>query len=195
MKSLCLASGSPRRADLLTQLGYQFAVVKPDIPEQQQPQETAGAYVERLAREKALAGFALLSAPAVVMGADTLLVLNDQVLEKPRDKAHFISMFTLLSGNTHEVLTAVAVTDGEQTRTIKVCTKVSFKSITPAEMEAYWRTGEPADKAGGYGIQGIGGRFVTTISGSYFAVVGLPLYETEQLLTSFGLLSAFGSDV
>ncbi|RUO66109.1 septum formation protein [Pseudidiomarina planktonica] len=195
MKSLVLASGSPRRADLLTQLGYQFSIVKPNIIEQQQPSESAPAYVERLAREKAEAGLQLLSAPAVVIGSDTLLVLNNQVLEKPRDKAHFMSMFQALSGATHEVLTAVAVTNGEQTRTIRVSTKVSFKVVTTAEMEAYWHTGEPADKAGGYGIQGIGGRFVTTINGSYFAVVGLPLYETEQLLTSFGLVSAFGSTV
>ncbi|MEX1222869.1 MAG: Maf family protein [Idiomarina sp.] len=195
MTSLVLASGSPRRADLLTQLGYKFSVVTPNIIEQQQPQESAQTYVERLAREKALAGLQLLPAPAVVIGSDTLLVLNNQVLEKPRDKAHFIDMFSALSGATHEVLTAVAVTNGEQTRTIRVSTKVSFKVISTAEMVAYWNTGEPADKAGGYGIQGIGGRFVTTLDGSYFAVVGLPLYETEQLLTSFGLVSAFGSTV
>lgn len=195
MKTLCLASGSPRRAELLTQLGYAFSVVKPNIPEQQQAGEDARAYVARLAREKAQAGLQLAAQGCVVLGSDTLLLLDQQVLEKPLDQGHFEQMFQQLSGRTHQVLTAVAVTDGEQVAEVVVCTEVSFKTLTHDEITTYWATGEPADKAGGYGIQGMGGRFVTHISGSYFAVVGLPLYETDLLLQQFNVSSTFGSSM
>jgi len=195
MTTLYLASGSPRRAELLTQLGYTFEIVKPNIPEQQQVGEAPQHYVARLAREKAQAGLALAQSQAVVLGSDTLLQLDEQVLEKPLDQNHFEQMFTQLSGRTHQVLTAVAVTDGEQTRELVVCTEVTFKTLQQPEILRYWATGEPQDKAGGYGIQGIGGRFVTHINGSYFAVVGLPLYETDSLLQQFNLSSTFGSSM
>ncbi|WP_034727867.1 Maf family protein [Pseudidiomarina sediminum] len=180
---LVLASGSPRRFELLQLLDRPFTVVRPDVPEQQALGETAQAYVERLARSKAAAGANLVQAPdAVVIGADTVVVCDQQVLEKPRDEADFQSMMQRLSGRTHQAMTAVAVHHQGVTQARVVVTQVSFKVLSAKEIQAYWATGEPLDKAGGYGIQGHAGKFVTHIEGSYLAVVGLPLYETEQLL-------------
>lgn len=188
MTSLFLASASPRRRELLAQLGYQFTVIHPDILECQAPGEDAHAYVARLAQQKAQAGLSLTGqADAVVVGADTVVVSQGQVLEKPRDFAHFKAMLEQLSGTTHQVLTGVAVAAAERCRVEVVTTDVQFRDITAAELSTFWATGEPKDKAGGYGIQGWAGRFVMQLSGSYSAVVGLPLYQTEQLLWQFGL--------
>jgi septum formation protein len=112
-------------------------------------------------------------------------VIDNQSLGKPIDKQDFTHTLKRLSGNTHQVLTAIAFATPEKVLSCVVSTDVTFKILNDAEIDAYWQTGEPQDKAGGYGIQGLGGRFVTHISGSYFAVVGLPLYETEQLLNTF----------
>ncbi|MCH8537497.1 MAG: Maf family nucleotide pyrophosphatase [Alkalimonas sp.] len=181
-KSIGLASASPRRRELLSQLQQPFELIKIDVDEQMSEDESALDYVRRLAVSKARAGAEQVLARLPVLGADTIVVIDGQVLGKPHDKAHFMQMMQWLSGRQHQVHTAVAIICGDQQLDVVVSTQVHFCVLTSAMMEAYWQTGEPVDKAGGYGIQGIGGKFVTRIEGSYSAVVGLPLYETEQLL-------------
>lgn len=205
--SLVLASGSPRRKELLTQLGYEFSVLVTDIEEQQQPDEDAQAYVQRLSLDKAKAALNLIaeqepnsdstvslgsdntaslgSGNIVVLGSDTVVVSQGQVLEKPNDLADCKRMLTQLSDQRHQVMTAVSVVSADKHKTEIVITDVWFKPLSEQEIEKYWQTGEPCDKAGSYGIQGLGGRFVTRIEGSYYAVVGLPLFETDQLLQEF----------
>ncbi|WP_261816073.1 Maf family protein [Vibrio gallicus] len=188
-KSLILASGSPRRKELLSQLGYDFTIRISDIEEQIQQGELAKDYVMRLAQQKAEAVYSSLSSPDQathqVLGADTVVTINNRVLEKPHNLEHSIEMLTELSGRQHQVMTAVCVRNSVGTHCIICITDVWFKPISQQEIEQYWQTGEPCDKAGSYGIQGIGGKFVTRIEGSYHSVVGLPLYETEQLLHQF----------
>lgn len=179
---IVLASGSPRRFELLQLLDRPFTVVRPDVPEQQQANEAALAYVQRLALSKAHAGAAMATADALVLGADTIVVCADQVLEKPRDYAHFVEMMQLLSGRSHQAMTAVAGVMAEHEAVIVSSATVTFKPLTAAEIEHYWHSGEAQDKAGGYGIQGRAAKFVTHLEGSYLAVVGLPLFETEQLI-------------
>lgn len=181
-KSIGLASASPRRRELLNQLQQPFELIKINVDEQINAGEAALDYVRRLAISKAKAGAQQVQNRLPVLGADTIVVVDGEVLGKPHDKAHFIQMMHSLSGRQHQVHTAVAVIHGNQQLDVVVSTQVHFCVLTSAMLEAYWQTGEPADKAGGYGIQGIGGKFVTRIDGSYSAVVGLPLYETEQLL-------------
>tara|TARA_B100001094_G_C18192496_1_gene808252 strand:+ start:3562 stop:4146 length:585 start_codon:yes stop_codon:yes gene_type:complete len=179
---LYLASSSPRRQELLSQLGYQFKQVSPNIPEVQHHEECAQDYVKRLAQEKAQKGLELTHASAVVLGADTLISFKDRVFEKPKDKQDFISMMQQLSGQTHQVLTAIAVATSSSTITQLIQVNVRFCTLTELDIQYYWETQEPQDKAGGYAIQGIGGNFVESIQGSYSAVVGLPLVETRNLL-------------
>lgn len=183
---LVLASASPRRRELLQLLDRPFQVVVTHVPEQREVGESPTDYVRRLARTKAAAGLALWRqqqhSDAIVIGADTIVALADTVLEKPQDENDFRRMMTLLSNRTHQVFTAVAVTNGEREEVAVVAATVRFKALTEAEIDAYWQSGEPVDKAGGYGIQGRAAKFVTHVEGSYLAVVGLPLYETEQLL-------------
>lgn len=183
---LFLASKSPRRQELLTQIGVLFRLVDVVVPEQQLAGELPGVYVQRLAEAKARAG-ALLQPGDVVLGADTIVVLAGRVLEKPQNEKDAISMLNDLSGVTHEVLTAVCLCRDQQAETLCTSTRVRFRAISPEEAKRYWATGEPADKAGGYGIQGFGSIFVQDIQGSYSCVVGLPLYETSQLLAQFGV--------
>ena len=195
--NMYLASQSPRRSELLTQIGVEFSVLSVDVEEQQQVGELAPDYVSRLARDKAQAGVAALSksnatqvnmntaADHVVLGADTIVVFAGQVLEKPVDEADSIRMLSLLSGHEHEVMTAVALADSTRCWVELVTTQVQFREISRPEMHDYWRTGEPSDKAGSYAIQGLAGKFVRHLSGSYSAVVGLPLMQTEQLIQAF----------
>lgn len=183
-KSLILASGSSRRKELLTQLGYDFSIVQTDIEERQSSVETPTQYVRRLSRDKAL--FSRDKSPSSLsLGCDTIVVFDGNVLEKPFDLHDSKKMLMTLSNQSHQVITAVTVASNALVETIAVTTEVWFKSLTEQEIEQYWLTGEPQDKAGSYGIQGIGGRFVTRIEGSYHAVVGLPLYETDQLLKKY----------
>ena len=184
-----LASTSPRRKELLLQAGFSytdfsFELVAPDIDETPLPTETATQYVSRLAHEKAQAGFALSGhfMTPKVLGSDTIVVLNEQILGKPVDQEDAKRMLSMLSGQTHEVMTAVALTDGEQTFSRLCRTEVTFCELSVADIEAYVASGEPMDKAGAYGIQALGGCFVKSISGSYSAVVGLPLVDTRELL-------------
>lgn len=187
MSTLYLASASPRRRELLLQIGVPHRRVAAPIDEGVLPGEAPAAYVERLARAKAAAGLAALGHPACVLGADTAVVLDGQILGKPGDRAEGLAMLAALSGRSHEVLTALALSDGERCMAQVVASRVHFRPITPAERTAYWDTGEPADKAGGYAIQGLAAVFVTHLEGSYSAVVGLPLAETAALLDAFGI--------
>lgn len=185
--TLYLASASPRRRELLQQIGVRFQIRVADIDETPLAHESAEAYVERLACEKARAVHVELAAGSVVIGADTAVVLDGEILGKPAGRDEGLDMIARLSGREHEVLTAVAVrTDaGGDVRVVR--TRVAFRAISTLEGEAYWATGEPADKAGGYGIQGLAAVFVRHIEGSYSAVVGLPLCETTELLAHAGI--------
>ena len=160
MNTLYLASGSPRRQELLAQLGITFERLVPGIEEQRHPQESAQQYVSRLAREKAQAGVALAQRDLPVLGADTIVILNGEVLEKPHDAAHAAAMLRKLSGNTHQVMTAVALADRQHSLDCLVVTEVTFRALTDEDIAGYVASGEPMDKAGAYGIQGLGGCFV-----------------------------------
>ncbi|MBV4367023.1 Maf family protein [Erwinia phyllosphaerae] len=188
MLSLYLASGSPRRRELLTQLGLRFERLSTQVAEEKRPEEAAAAYVMRLANEKALAGVAVAEQDLPVLGADTIVVLNNEVLEKPADEAAAAAMLAKLSGQTHVVMTAIALADRQRQLDCLVITEVTFRILTAEDIAAYIASGEPMDKAGAYGIQGLGGNFVRKINGSYHAVVGLPLVETAELLSHFHAL-------
>lgn len=192
MNPLYLASGSPRRRELLTQIGVPFTAISADIDETPLIDESPAAYVERLARGKAEAGRAVLAVsesgiPICVLGADTAVVLDGQILGKPVDEADAVAMLMALSDREHEVLTAIAVLDGQRCESRVVRSLVRFRPISREEAAAYWASGEPLDKAGGYGIQGLGAVFVAGLNGSYSAVVGLPVCETAELLGHFGI--------
>ncbi|ELQ5996941.1 nucleoside triphosphate pyrophosphatase [Cronobacter dublinensis] len=188
MTDLYLASGSPRRQELLGMLGVSFERLVPGVEEQRAEKEAPQDYVTRLARDKARAGVALAARDLPVLGADTIVVLDGDVLEKPRDAVHAAEMLRRLSGQTHQVMTAVALADSLRVRERLVITRVTFRALTAQDIAAYVESGEPMDKAGAYGIQGLGGCFVRSIEGSYHAVVGLPLVETWELLSEFNSL-------
>ena len=187
---LHLASKSPRRAELLARLGLDFGVLDLDLPEQRQPNEPAQEYVRRVAREKAGAGLLLvMSVPgAVVLGADTEVILEDEVFGKPRDAEDAAAMLRRLSGRTHLAVSAVSVVSaGRELQALSV-TEVTFMELGAQDIAAYVAGGQPMGKAGAYAIQGEAERFVTHLSGSYSGVMGLPLFETSQLLKSFGVI-------
>lgn len=184
-----LASGSPRRRELLQQIGISFRVVGAAVDETVLPGEAAGAYVSRLAAAKAEAGWERLNeADAPVLAADTAVLLDGKILGKPLDRQDAEGMLLRLSGRTHEVLTAIALrtTSGLQSKISR--SEVAFRAITVEEARAYWETGEPADKAGAYAIQGRAAAFIAELRGSYSGVMGLPLFETAELLSKVGLL-------
>lgn len=190
---LLLASQSPRRQELLRQIGVRFAVVRVDVPEVPAPGEKPEDYVRRLALTKATAG-SQLHPELPVLGADTVVVHRGRILEKPQNRAQGLAMLKSLAGDSHQVLTGVAVCRAEVERVQVVTTEVRFREINNEEAERYWETGEPADKAGGYGIQGLGAVFVAHLSGSYSNVVGLPLTETQALLAQFDVPVWCGAD-
>jgi len=194
-KKLVLASQSPRRKELLAQLGYQFCCHPADIDESVNSKEDPLAYVRRMAEEKATVTAIQLEqlTENVVLGSDTCVVINGKILAKPEDLNDCIAILSLLSGQKHQVLTAIALSTNGRVISEVVCTDVYFKSLTENEIVAYWHTGEPQDKAGAYGIQGIAGQFIRRIEGSYSAVVGLPLFETAQLLARFDIFSSINS--
>ena len=189
MKPLYLASGSPRRREVLTQSGGPITAISAEIDETPFTNESPSAYVERLARGKAEAGrrSIVTDKPFCVLGADTAVVLDGKILGKPVDEADACAMLMMLSGKEHEVLTAIAVLDGERCESRVVRSLVRFRAISCEEAAAYWASGEPRDKAGGYGIQGLGAVFVAGLNGSYSAVVGLPVCESAELLGHFGI--------
>ncbi|NWN84201.1 MAG: septum formation inhibitor Maf [Halomonas sp.] len=182
---LCLASASPRRRDLLASIGVPLQPCPVDIDESTLPGEGAEAYVMRLAREKALAGSRLTQLPT--LGSDTAVVRDGEILGKPEGPEHAAGMLRSLAGREHRVLTAVAVVGPAGLLECCVATRVAMREISGAEIDAYWATGEPADKAGGYAIQGRAAVFIERIAGSHSAVVGLPLYETAELLRQQGV--------
>lgn len=186
---LYLASQSPRRAELLTRLGLSFGRIDLDIPELRQPGEPAIDYVRRVAREKAGAGLLkVVAAPgAVVLGADTEVILGDEVFGKPVDAADAAAMLRRLSGRTHQAVSAVSVVSAGREGQALVVTEVSFAELGDDDIAAYVASGEAMGKAGAYGIQGRAEQFVTRLAGSYSAVMGLPLYETAKLLRDFGI--------
>ncbi|RMF18357.1 MAG: septum formation inhibitor Maf [Gammaproteobacteria bacterium] len=186
MMTFVLASASPRRRALLEQLGLHFSVVVADIDETPRDGEPAETLALRLAQQKALE--VLVREPeATVLASDTVVVLDGAVLGKPVDEADAARMLRLLSGKTHQVLTAVSIVRQDYEDTFLVTTDVTFRSLSEAEIHAYVLSREPLDKAGAYGIQGVGGAFVRSIRGSYSAVVGLPLCETVEGLRRAGL--------
>ncbi|MBY6190580.1 Maf family nucleotide pyrophosphatase [Microbulbifer agarilyticus] len=188
---LLLASGSPRRAELLSQIGVPFFSAATSVEERRRPDESGREYVLRLAQEKARAGLAQAEveegAAVWSLGADTLGIVQDEVLEKPRDFADFRRMMALMSGTEHAVLTAICLTDGDQSFSTVVETRVRFRELSDRLIEDYWNTGEPRDKAGGYGIQGKGALLVASIHGSYSNVVGLPLETLSGFLERAGI--------
>lgn len=189
---LILASQSPRRRQLLSTLGVDFSVKVADIDETPVAGETPEVCVDRLARGKADAVWHTLQdrLDKVVLAADTIVVVDQKILGKPRTREHAVHMLTQLSGRKHQVLTAVAL----QNETSQQCTiqtsEVSFATLAEDEILRYVATGEPDDKAGAYAIQGLAAAFVVSLAGSYSGVVGLPLYETRQLLRRFGIHTA-----
>jgi septum formation protein len=184
--AVCLASVSPRRRELLSQIGVAHTVVGAHIDESVLEGEAPRDYVIRMAREKALAVRGR-SAELPVLAADTTVVLDDVIYGKPLDRADSIAMLSRLSGRTHEVLTGVALADHLGVALRLSVSAVRFRPISPDECAAYWETGEPRDKAGGYAIQGCGAVFVESIAGSYSGVMGLPLFETAELLRAAGV--------
>lgn len=188
MSSLYLASASPRRRELLQQIGVPFSLLAVSVDETPLPDEAAEDYVRRVALDKARAGLAVLpDANACVLAADTSVVLDQRILGKPADRADGLAMLAALSGRSHRVLTAIVLANRSACEVRLVDSEVEFRSIDASEAQAYWNSGEPRDKAGGYAIQGWGAVFVSQLHGSYSAVVGLPLCETAQLLDRFGL--------
>jgi septum formation protein len=184
-----LASGSPRRRELLQQIGVPFRVVGAEVDETALPHEAPQAYVSRLAEAKAHAGWQVIPEPAIapVLAADTAVVLDGKILGKPKDGPDAERMLVSLSGRTHEVLTAVALRDAGGAQVRISHSLVTFRRITSAEISAYWGTGEPRDKAGAYAIQGAAAVFIEDLHGSYSGVMGLPLFETAELLASAGI--------
>jgi septum formation protein len=183
---LHLASASPRRAALLDQLGVRYVVHAVSVSEDPLPGEDAPALAQRLALVKGRAARAALGPHALVLAADTVVAVDGALLGKPADRADGLAMLERLSGRTHEVCTAVALLGphGELCRVDR--TRVTMRATTAAERAAYWETGEPADKAGAYAIQGRAAAFVTRIEGSYSGVMGLPLHDTAEMLRSAG---------
>lgn len=185
-----LASASPRRKQLLEQLGLRFEVVVADVDETPLPGEAPRDYVVRVARLKVEATTTRLRKRRLsrpVLAADTAVVLDGAILGKPRDRAEGLGMLARLSGRRHQVLSAVALLNDGLLRTALSESEVAFRAIGPEEAAAYWDSGEPQDKAGGYGIQGLGALFVERLEGSYSGVMGLPLFETAALLAKAGV--------
>lgn len=186
-----LASKSPRRSELLNQIGVPHTLLDVEIDEALHVGESPAAYVLRLAREKAQAGHTGLPGHAdfPVLGADTAVVIADTILGKPKNRSDALEMLASLSGRTHKVFSGVAlVGDHVDTRLSLSLSEVTFRQIKSGEAEAYWASGEPADKAGGYAIQGQAAVFVSELRGSYSGVMGLPLYETAELLGNAGIV-------
>lgn len=180
---LKLASTSPRRRQILATLGIDFDVIHVDTDESRIDGESVQQMILRLAAAKAEAA----TEGEFVLGADTVVVLDEHVLGKPRDVEDAVEMLLALSGRTHRVMTGVALKTPAGTDTVLSTTLVQFREIGRDEAHRYWQSGEPSDKAGAYGIQGIGGMFVKTIDGSYSGVMGLPVFETVELLMSAGM--------
>ncbi len=184
MNALILASQSPRRRELLGMLGLTFDVIAADVDETMDPGKAPEEEVGRLSRLKALAVPRLPE--QIVLAADTIVVCHGTVLGKPGDEAQAREMLTMLSGRAHQVMTGLTLVRGDRVETAVEITDLHFRELSPGEIDAYIATGEPMDKAGSYGIQGLAGIFVTGIRGDYYNVVGLPICRLTRMLRSFG---------
>ena len=181
-----LASRSPRRVQFLREAGYVFALAPADVPESPQPGEAAVDYALRVAADKARCA-ARQHPDLPALGADTDVVLDGRILGKPRDAQDAAAMLAALSGRSHQVISAVVMVAGAREQSVLTQTDIEFAELSTEVIARYIETGEPLDKAGGYGIQGLAARFVRSVRGSYTGVVGLPLAETSDLLAQFGI--------
>ncbi|MES9851967.1 MAG: Maf family protein [Candidatus Thiodiazotropha sp. L084R] len=186
--TLYLASRSPRRRELLQQIGIEHQLLDIEVDESQLPNELPGDYVQRVAEDKARAGFEkiAMNEESLVLAADTSVVINGQILGKPENRDQGIWMLNQLSDSTHEVYSAVTLSTPSLETLVSV-SSVTFRNLSDREMSDYWETGEPADKAGSYAIQGLGAQFIARLEGSYSGVMGLPLFETAELLGRVGI--------
>ena len=189
--NLILASASPRRSEILKQIGIKHTILPTDIPEVPAQGETPKSYVARIASEKSLAAQTLSGKSKAVLAADTEVIIDDLILGKPSSLTDAISMLTRLSGRTHQVITAVSLRYLNHHWSSLSISEVKFRDIHPSEIETYWASGEPRDKAGAYAIQGLGSVFVQNMEGSFSGIVGLPIYETSILLDKVGIRPPF----
>lgn len=187
--TIVLASASARRSRLLTQIGVRHEVLAADLDEDPRPGENPADYVQRLARDKALAVRAALGGRTdrPVLAADTTVVLDGRIFGKPSAEQECVAMLMALSGRTHEVMTAVALADGRGLHTAMNVSRVTFRALDEPECRRYWATGEPAGKAGAYAVQGFAAVFIARLEGSFSCVMGLPLFETAALLDAAGV--------
>ncbi|NOQ34876.1 MAG: septum formation inhibitor Maf [Methylococcaceae bacterium] len=185
-EQIILASNSPRRRELLTQLGVNYIVRPVDTDETPLEDELPLDYVQRVAAEKSALCASLTEIDLPILAADTAVVLDNHIMGKPENQQHAAQMLSLLSGKTHQVYSALSFRGKQHWQVVNI-TNVTFRNIKPTEMAAYWQTGEPQDKAGGYAIQGLGSIFIKSINGSFSGVMGLPLFETAELLAKQGI--------
>lgn len=183
---LILASASPRRSELLKQIGVHHSIMAVDIDETPWPDESPAAYVERVAAEKSALCQAISDTDLPILAADTSVICDGRILGKPEDLQHAVEMLSLLSGRKHQVYSAVSLRGRQHWQALSV-SDVCFRPLSHREIVAYWQTGEPHDKAGGYAIQGLASVFIESITGSFSGVMGLPLFETAQLLSLAGI--------
>jgi septum formation protein len=187
-EAIVLASASPRRREILTQMGVAYTIAEHSVDEVALHAEAPADFVKRLALEKALSVQLAQSQPLLpILGSDTIVVCDEEILGKPTDRADALRMLNLLSGRQHQVYSAVSLCHGKRHEVLLSCSEVCFKVLSEQEIESYWRSEEPLGKAGGYAIQGLGGMFVTDLRGSFSGVMGLPVFETAQLLNDFGV--------
>lgn len=188
-KKLILASASPRRKDILANLKLKFEVIPSNIEENIEDQNFSRELIEKLALDKAMDIKQKINYPAVIIGSDTVVVINNKILGKPKDKKDAFNMLKLLSGKTHEVISAIAITDTENNKTItdSVVSKVTFKKLSDLKINNYIATEEPMDKAGAYAIQGLASIFITSICGCYTNIVGISAYKLAEMLEEFDI--------
>lgn len=183
---ITLASASPRRRELLDQIQVSYIVQPVNIDETHNVDEPPEQFVKRLALEKAQAGFKE-NPQQPSLGSDTIVVFEQHILGKPENQQMAFDMLSMLSGKIHKVMTAVAICNGEAEHCVLNVSEVEFNQLSKQQIQTYWQTGEPIDKAGGYGIQGVAAQFIKNIKGSYSGIMGLPLFETAQLLEQTGI--------
>jgi len=188
-KKIILASASPRRKELLELIGLDFEVIPSDVEENIENEPFSTELIENLAAEKAGDVANKTTAPAIVIGSDTVVIINNKILGKPKNKKDAFNMLKTLSENTHKVVSAIAVIDTETGKTLKssVVSDVIFKKLSDEEINAYIETGEPMDKAGAYAIQGLGVMFVKSINGCYSNIVGISVFKLTEMLKEFGV--------
>ena len=189
-KKIILASASPRRRDLLSQMGLKFDVIPSNVDENIDNKAFSKELIENLALEKALDVKNKINYPAIIIGSDTVVVTNNEILGKPKDKTDALRMLQLLSGKTHQVISAIAIVDSEEDKTLvdSVVSEVTFKPLSDSEINNYIETQEPMDKAGAYAIQGLTGIFIVSICGCYSNIVGISVYKLAQMLKQLGVI-------